>query len=218
MKVIQCTQGTPEWLKARCGVVTGSRIRDALSFTHKGEAAGRVNYRAEKVCEILTGEPYPNGYVNDEMIWGTNHEADARAVYSRFKRLQVDQVGFALHPVLERAGASPDGLIGNDGMVEIKCPKTATHLSYLLDKMVPAAYRPQMQWNMACCEREWSDFISYDPRLKGYELFICRLYRDGKKIREMEKGVVEFNHDVDLMLARLRHLTEEPDWIDQLGE
>ena len=117
----------------------------------------------------------------------------------------VDKVGLVIHPANDRAGASPDGLIGADGMVEIKCPKTATHIGYLTDGVVPAQYVPQMQWQMACAERSWNDFVSYDPRLPEHlQLFVCRLPRDDRMIGGMEDEVAAFLSEVDALVEKLK--------------
>lgn len=218
MKIIQCLQGSDEWKLARCGMITASRIKDVMSYTQSGEAAGRRNYRAELVCEILTGQPYSQ-YANEDMQWGIEHENDARSLYSAFKKVGVGLCGFGVSERLKRSGSSPDGIVGEKGMLEIKCPKTATHLQYLLDGMVPPVYRSQMLWNMNIWEREWCDFVSFDPRLPpNLRLFIIKYYRDDRRIKEIEKEVVKFNRDIDLTLSRLKHLTEPKDWIDELGD
>ncbi|MEO8718356.1 MAG: lambda exonuclease family protein [Burkholderiales bacterium] len=204
MRVLELEQGTPEWLAARAGKVTASRIDDVMAKIKTGEAAARRDYRAQLVAEILTGRPQEDGYVNAEMQWGIDTEPFARGAYEVAKSVLVDQVGLVLHPRIERAAASPDGVVDDAGLVEIKCPKTATHLQYLLAGEVPARYRGQMLWQMACAERAWCDFVSFDPRLSPeLQLFVVRFERDEARIKAMEAEVLAFLAEVDAMLERL---------------
>ena len=207
MNILDLEQGTPEWLAARSGKVTASRIGDVMATIKSGEAAARRDYRAQIVAEILTGTPQDRTYVNDEMRWGTEQEPLARSAYEVAKGVLVDQVGFVFHPTIERAGASPDGVIGDDGLVEIKCPKTATHIQYLVSGVVPEAYKPQMLWQMACTGARWCDFVSYDPRLtEELQLFVMRYPRDEGRIKNMESEVLRFLAEVDETLAALGKL------------
>lgn len=204
MKVYDFPQGSPEWNEVRAGKVTASCVEKVLATIKSGEAAIRRDYRAQLVAEILTGRPQGGDFMNDEMRWGVEQEPLARSAYEMAKEALVDQVGFIVHPRIERAGASPDGLAGKVGL-EIKCPKTATHLTYLLDGIVPAKYRPQMLWQMACGELEAVDFVSFDPRLPAkHQLFIVRFPRDEKAISAMEAEVEKFLGEVDEVLERLR--------------
>jgi len=203
VRVIDFPQGSAEWLASRAGRVTASRIADVLARIKNGEAAARRDYRAQIVAEILTGKPQDSGFINDEMRWGVEQELFARAAYEVATDTLVDKVGLVLHPEIDRAAASPDGLAG-DGLVEIKCPKTATHLEYLLAGEVPSKYRPQMLWQMACTERTWCDFVSFDPRLpQDLQLFKVRLDRDDKVIKEMETEVRKFLEEVDEVIEKL---------------
>ena len=184
MRVATPTQKTAEWLTARCGRITASRMPDMLNFLKAKkdqvpeEGAKRIAYRAELIAERLTAIPADH-YVSKAMQFGTDYEDDARRAYELKMETMVDQTGFVLHPDLDYAGASPDGLVGTDGGVEIKVPQTATHLSYLLADVVPEEYQAQMRFNMACCERYWWDFVSFDPRLpKPLQLFVKRLIHD----------------------------------------
>lgn len=205
MKVLHFPQGSVEWLGARAGKVTASCISDVLAKIKTGEAAARRDYRAQLVAEILTGKPQGDTYINAEMQYGIDTEPLARDAYEAAEGVLVDQVGFILHPSIDRAGASPDGLVGDSGLVEIKCPKVATHLTYLLDGVVPAKYQPQMLWQMACSGRAWCDFVSFRPDLPDdLQLFKVRCERDDKRIKEMEDEVIAFLSEVDKLLARLR--------------
>lgn len=205
MKVIDFPQGSAEWLASRAGKVTASRISDVLAKIKSGESAARKDYRAQIVAEILTGRPQESSYINDEMRWGNEQEPFARAAYEVASDLLVDQVGLVLHPEIDRAAASPDGLAGN-GLVEIKCPKTATHLEYLLSGVPPSKYENQMLWQMACTEREWCDFVSFDPRLpQELQLFKVRFQRDDKRLKDMEAEVRKFLDEVDETLEKLNN-------------
>lgn len=202
MKVIDAVQGTPEWLSARAGKVTASMISAVLM---KPETAGFRDYQAQLVAEILTGKPQGSDYTNVHMQFGTETEPLARSAYEAETGFSVDEVGLCIHPTIERAGASPDGLVGNSGLVEIKCPKPATHLAYLIAGVVPAAYRNQMMWQMAVTGRDWCDFVSFRPDLPEHlQLFIVRFKRDSAKILELETAVISFLSTVDAMLAKLK--------------
>lgn len=203
MKVLDFPQGSEEWLASRAGKVTASRMADVMAKIKTGEAASRRDYRAQIVAEILTGKPQDGGFTNAEMQWGTDQEPFARSAYEVKTGVMVDQVGLVLHPSTDRAAASPDGLVG-DGLVEIKCPKTATHLQYILDEVVPSKYQPQMLWQMACADRPWCDFVSFDPRLPDdLQLFIVRFTRDDERIAAMEAEVQAFLAGVDETVSKL---------------
>lgn len=201
-------QGTDEWHQARLGRVTASRLADVLAKVKSGEAAIRANYRAELIAERLTGVP-AQSFTNAAMEWGTEHEPYARGLYEVTKDVLVDQVGFAVHPTIEQAGASPDGCVGDDGLVEIKCPQTATHIATLLSGVAPSKYIPQMQWQMACTGRKWCDFCSYDPRLSDkLKLFVVRVERDDEKIAEMETEVRKFLAEIEDTINKLEALCQ----------
>ena len=175
MKIIDCIQGTPEWHAARAGRVTASRIADMTAKTKTGWGASRANYMAELVAERLTGT-VAEGFTNAAMQWGTEKEPEARSAYQLITGNDVAPIGFVIHPTIEMAGASPDGLVGDAGLVEIKCPNTATHIETLLTDTVPEKYMKQMTWQMLCTGRLWCDFLSYDPRLPArMQLFIKRI-------------------------------------------
>lgn len=215
MNTLTLSQGTPEWLQARAGRVTASRVADIMAKGRSGgESAGRRNYRAQLVAEILTGKPQEDGFKNAAMEWGTQNEPFARAAYEVLKGCMVDQVGMVLHPTIERGAASPDGLIGwaggeaaPEGLIEIKCPNTATHLDYLQAGTVPTDYQPQMLWQMACTGAQWCDFVSFDPRLpEDLQLFVKRFPRDDARIASMEMEVRAFLREVDETITNLRKI------------
>lgn len=196
-------QGSPEWFAARLGKVTASRVADVIAKTKTGYGAGRANYAAQLICERLTGTVEPT-FSNAAMQWGTDHEPEAREAYEYRKGVFVDQVGLIDHPRISLAGASPDGLVGTDGLIEIKCPNTATHLDTLTAGKPPAKYVTQMMWQMACTGREWCDFVSYDPRLpEELRIFIHRVEADPAEIERLETEVVAFLAEIDARLSEL---------------
>lgn len=197
-------QGTPEWLQLRLGKVTASRVADVVARTKTGPSASRANYMAQLVAERLSGA-VQESFTNAAMAWGTANEPEARDAYGFYVDADVVQVGFADHPRIAMTGASPDGLIGTDGLLELKCPNTSTHIETLLGGAVPAKYLTQMQWQMACTGRAWCDFASYDPRLpQSMRLFVKRVTRDDAMIALLEKQVVEFLAELDQTVAELQ--------------
>ena len=197
-------QGSDAWKALRAGKVTASRVADVLSKIKSGEAAGRKNYRMDLVAERLTGKP-ADSFTNSAMQWGTEQEPFARIAYETHKGLFVEQVPFVDHPTIEWFGCSPDGLVGEDGLLEIKAPNTTTHLEYLQDGKPPTRYIPQMMAQMACTGRKWCDFVSFDPRLpEDLQLFVVRLNWDDAYIQEMEAEVKQFLNEVEATLLKLK--------------
>jgi putative phage-type endonuclease len=197
-------QGSPEWVALRLGKVTASRVADVLARTKSGYGASRANYMAELVVERLTGTRAET-YTNAAMQWGTEKEPEARALYEFMRDAEVAQVGFIEHPSIIMAGASPDGLIGMDGMVEIKCPNSSTHIDTLLGGEIPMKYQLQMQFQMSCAQRDWCDFVSYDPRLpESMRIFVMRGNRDDRQIAAMEQEIRAFLAEVDEKVEALR--------------
>lgn len=202
-------QGSPEWFEARRGFVGASAINDVMATTKSGgEAATRRNLRARIISERLTGV-CADSFSSTAMQWGVDNEPIARANYEVLYGVDVDQVGFILHPEIKMTGASPDGLIGDDGLIEIKCPNTATHIDYLLGGVPPMEYRNQMLWQMECTGRKWCDFVSFDPRMPDdMQLFVVRYTRDEEKIKELRAGVVKFLDEVNEVLNKLQDYRE----------
>ena len=197
-------QGSPEWFAARLGKVTASRVSDVCAKTKSGPSASRANYMAELIAERLTGVPAER-FTNAAMQWGTDQEEAGRQHYAFAQEVEVQTVGFVLHPRLEMAGASPDGLIDRDGLVEIKAPNTATHIETLIGGQIPGKYQIQMLWQMACTGRAWCDFVSFDPRLPAdMRLFVRRLHRDDARIAELEREVIAFLAETDAKIIELR--------------
>ena len=202
---MEIIQGSPEWLQLRAGRVTASRVADIIAKTKSGPSASRTNYMAELVAERLTGRP-SEGFSSAAMQWGTQTEPQARDAYAALTGQDVEQVGFVHHPSIPFSGASPDGLIAWDGLVEIKCPNTSTHIDTLLTGKVPSKYITQMMWQMACTGRDWCDFVSFDPRLPEHmQLFVKRVEADPTLIASLEAEVSLFLGEV---MATITQLTE----------
>jgi len=179
-------QRTSEWYTARLGKLTGSRIADATAKTKTGWGASRANYMAELLIERLTGLPTER-YTNAAMDWGTQFEPEALAVYEGRSLDVITLTGFVPHPDILMSGCSPDALVAVDGMAEIKCPNTATHIDTVLGAPIDERYIKQMQWQMACCGRAWCDWVSYDPRLpEKLRIVVRRVDRDDKLIAKLE--------------------------------
>ena len=211
MKVIDCEQNSAEWLAARCGSLGASSIADMVAKTRTGWGASRFNLAAKLVCERLTGTPQES-YTNAAMQWGHDTEPQARAMYEFMRDVAVQQVGLVLHPSISKSHASPDGLVGDDGLIEIKCPNTATHIETLLSEDVEGRYVKQMQWQMACCGRAWCDFVSFDPRLPAeMQIFVQRVRRDDEFIAELEREARLFLAEIDKTIATLsdKYLSRE---------
>jgi len=199
-------QGSHEWHQLRLGKVTASRIADLTAKTRSGWGASRANYKAQLIVERLTGQP-TEFYTNAAMQWGTDNEPLARAAYEFMTDNEVTEIAFIDHPTIAMTGASPDGLVGDDGMLEIKCPNTATHIETLLGAEIDGKYIKQMQWQMACAGRKWCDFVSFDPRLPAeLQLKIIRVERDSALIVSLEKEVREFLGEVSTKENQLINL------------
>jgi putative phage-type endonuclease len=202
-------QGSDEWKALRIGKVTASRVSDVVARTKTGYGASRANYMAQLIAERLTNT-VAEAYTNAAMQHGTETEPEARAAYEFYQGVAVKEVAFVPHPKIDQAGCSPDGLVGDDGLVEIKCPNTATHLETLLGQAVPAKYEAQMQFQMACTGRQFCDFVSYDPRMpENMRLFIKRLARDDKRIAELESEIASFLLEMAVKLSELNSLYGE---------
>lgn len=198
-------QRSEEWFMARLGKVTASRVADVVAKTKTGYGASRANYHAELLVERLTGQP-TQGYVNAAMQHGIDTEPEARAAYEFATGNCVQEIGFVDHHTIKMTGASPDGLIDANGMLEIKCPQPAAHIAILKSKSIPAKYYLQMQWQMACAGRDWCDFVSYLPALEsaGMELFVKTVSRDSEVIEDLEQEIQKFLADLNADEAKLR--------------
>ena len=199
----EITQGSQEWFAQRVGKVTASRVSDIIAKTKTGVSASRANYLAQLVAERLTGQAAET-FKSGAMQHGTETEPQARMAYEAETGLMVTEVAMIQHGTIEMAGASPDGLVGEDGLVEIKCPNTSTHIATLMADKAPSQYIPQMQWQMACTGRAWCDFVSFDPRMpEDMQLFIKRVQRDNALIAEYEAEVVKFLAEVQETVDKL---------------
>jgi len=199
-------QGSPEWFAARAGKVTASRIADvvARSRDRKTWGVSRTNYAAQLICERLTGRA-KEGFTNAAMQHGIDTEAEARAAYNFYQNADVVQVGFVLHPNIGEAGASPDGLVGDDGIVQFKCPQPAQHLDTLMGGSIDGGYQKQMLWELACTGRKWCDFASYSPDFpEPMRLHVTRIHRDDEMIAELEREVVAFLTELRAKVDALR--------------
>lgn len=201
-------QGSEAWFAQRCGKATASRIADIVAKTKSGYSASRANYCAQLVVERMTGV-VAESYTNTAMQHGIEMEPEARDAYCFYQNSTVELAEFVLHPSISMAGASPDGYVGDLGLVEIKCPTSSTHIDTLLGKSVPGKYVTQIQWQLACTGRAWCDFVSYDPRLPEHlKLFVRRVHRDEKHIANLEMEVIKFLTEVEDKVAALNALSE----------
>lgn len=195
-------QRTDAWYQARIGKVTASRISKLNAKPAKGKALNALEL--ELLTERITGQAVDN-FTSPAMQWGIDTEPLARQAYELQYFCTVMEIGLIDHPTIAMSGASPDGLVGDDGLIEIKCPNTATHISTLVSDEVPYEYIHQMQWQMACTGRKWCDFVSFDPRLTDKPLFIKRVYRDDKQIAELEQLVIDWNDKCEKLISEIKN-------------
>jgi len=208
MKIIDVEQGSPEWFAARMGNVSASRVADIIAKTKSGYSASRENYLTELVLERFGVKE--ESFTNAAMEWGTQQEPFARVAYEIKNDVLVQQVGYVVHNDIDRAGASPDGLVLDDGLLEIKCPNTKTHFEYLLNGKPPQKYITQMAWQMACTNRDYCDFVSFDPRApEGLQYFEYRYFRDNDYIAMLESEVEDFLKEVETRFNLLNKKLEE---------
>lgn len=197
-------QGTPEWFAARVGCLTASRAGDLMARTKTGPSASRANLLTQLAVERLTGTPVDT-FQNGAMQRGVELEPVARAAYEANKGILVEEVGFILHPSIPRVGASPDGFVGDDGLLEIKCPSAmAKHLDALRSGAHAVEYRWQLQHQLWVTGRSWADVVSFDPRWPEHlQLAITRVERDKSAIAELEAACIEADMEVDMIVAEL---------------
>jgi putative phage-type endonuclease len=197
-------QRTPEWYEVRLGKVTASRVADVLAKTKTGVSASRENYLSDLVVERLTQQP-TESFTSDAMQWGIDTEPLARMAYEAHTGSFVDTVGFVDHPSIDFFGCSPDGLVGTDGLVEIKCPNSKAHIQTILSSKAPTKYIPQLMTQMAVTGRKWVDFVSFDPRLpEDLQLFVVRVNWDDEYIAKLEEEVSIFLKEVEETVNKLR--------------
>ena len=203
-------QRTDEWFQQRLGKVTASRISDVIAKTKTGVSTSRQNYLVQLVSERLTGKK-GDSFVNQAMLDGIERESAARELYMRTRGVSVTEVGFFDHPTIAMSGASPDGAVNAEeegkyiGLIEIKCPIETTHTNTLMSKSVPSKYIPQMQWQLACTNARWVDFVSYNPNFpEKLQLFVARVDRDDTYIGELEAEVIKFLDEVEQTIIKLK--------------
>ena len=203
-------QRTDEWFQQRLGKVTASRISDVIAKTKTGVSTSRQNYLVQLVSERLTGKK-GDSFVNQAMLDGIERESAARELYERTRGVSVTEVGFFDHPTIAMSGASPDGAVNAeqegkyDGLIEIKCPIETTHTNTLMSKSVPNKYIPQMQWQLACTNAKWVDFVSYNPNFpEELQLFVARVDRNDDMINELETEVIKFLDEVEQTIIKLK--------------
>ena len=201
-------QRSPEWYAARCGSLGASQLADALAKTKSGWGASRANLRAKLVVERLTGQQ-EESFTSAAMQWGVDKEEEARIAYSFLTGRNVVEVGLYKHPTIIGSHASPDGLVDDDGCIEIKCPNSATHIETLKSNQVAHKYLLQMQWQMACADRQWCDFVSFDPRMPDHlMLYIQRVQRDDDMLATLESEVRAFLAEVEEDVKALSKIGE----------
>ena len=199
-------QGTPEWLMARLGKITASKVAEVLAITKNGPSERRTKYLWQLVSERLTGD-FTRTYTNDAMLWGIENEPIAREFYEALNDVKVEQVGLYVHPRFDFAAASPDGLVGDDGLIEIKCLTTVNHIRAIYDNQPPKDYLPQVHWQMACTGRQWCDLTLFDPRVPlEMQLHTFRIERNDEEIEKMEDHVLTFNGEIEGIIAKLRSM------------
>ena len=207
MNVLPFQQGTEEWLSARRGRITASRMSAIMAKGRNGApSATRAACMGELIAEYLTGSS-PETYTNADMQRGTDLEPAARSAYEVATGQMVREVGLVLHQKNERFGASPDGVVGEEGLLEIKCPRTHVHIAYTLSGKPPSEYLPQMAWQAACCGRKWVDFASYDPNMpERLQLFIVRYEPTQEYMAELEAEAEAFLVEMMEKVERLNRL------------
>jgi putative phage-type endonuclease len=196
--------GTPEWIMSRKGCLTGSRMAAAMSFNKDGkESAKRRDLKIELLSERLT-DIATDHYVSPPMQWGLDHEAEAVEAYEAASGNIVAPAGYIPHPTIEYFGATPDGLIDDDGVFEAKCPTSTTHVEWMLKREVPPEYRPQMIVEMLCTRRRFCDFVSFDPRMpKERKLFVRRYEPKPEEIAAVESAAVAFLKELEAMFDQI---------------
>jgi hypothetical protein len=205
--VHHCAQRSPEWFALRAGKLTGSAAKDMLASIKSGEAAARRDLRYKLIAERLSGQSQEDGYVNAAMQWGNDHEAEAVAAYEAATGNLVEAIGFVESDNLP-VGTSPDGFVGQDGIVSIKCPKTATQIRYLREGVEPLEHAAQNTHELWLTGRQWIDFASYDPRLPdGLRLFICRVTRTAGDLDAYGVKALAFLVEVDRELEAVTALS-----------
>lgn len=201
-------QGSPEWLMARLGKITASKVGEVLAMTKNGPSERRTKYLWQLVAERLTGD-FTRTYTNDAMLWGLENEPIAREFYCSLNDVEMTQVGLINHPRFDFAAASPDGLLPNNGGWEAKCLTTVNHLKAIYTNTPPSEYLPQVHWQMACCGFDFVDLTLFDPRVPlEMQLKVFRIERDDKEVARLEEAVEGFNSEIEAVIETLRSQTK----------
>jgi hypothetical protein len=199
-------QGGGDWLSERTGCATASRMRDILDIrkTDGKPGAKRIQYMKDLVAERMTGNSVRHA-INQAMLDGIEREPAARALYEEVSGNEVMLCGFIPHPTIEFAGASPDGLIDSDGMIEIKCPTASTYVDWLIQNTVPDEHLPQMTFQLACTRRRFVDFVAYHPEMiaESKRIYIRRFEPPLSAIEALEAIIKEFLAEVDALFCRI---------------
>lgn len=208
MKIINVQQLSGEWFQAHCGKVTGSHMKALLDITKKGEPGStRKTYFRTKLAEMLTGVAIQDNYVSKEMLDGIEREPIARAAYEAQEECMVEEVGFVMHDSIERFGCSPDGLVDQDGGVEIKCPKAGTHLHWIMNGKIPEEHTPQLRAELSVTGLKWIDFVSFNPEVpKPLRLMVIRMTHEQADVGLIEEAVQQFISELDAAVERLRNI------------
>ncbi len=196
MTIIDCIQGSDEWFTAKRGKVTASHFSEILNT-----GSGRKTYMMRVIAERLTGITQ-TGYQDKNMEGGIELEPQAKVYYEELNECKVESVGFIAKN--DFVGCSPDGLVSKEGLVEIKCPLTTTHLNYILKGKMPAIYKPQVQGGMFVTGRKWCDFVSFDPLLKQHPFFCTRVFRDDKYIMVLELAIEQFLKELQEIIQKVK--------------
>lgn len=203
------SQGSEAWKLLKVGKVSASRMADLLAKTKSGASASRAKYMAQLLCERMTGQP-TEFFTTAAMQRGTEIEPVARAAYEAENLTSVEQVAWVEHPTIPMAGCSPDGLVGEHGLIEIKCKEIHNHLDSILNDKIDPDHQTQMMWQMACTGRQWCDYVCFDDRApEGLQLFVKRLERNDELIQKMEDEVRTFLKDLESMIQKLNEIKEK---------
>ena len=203
-------QGSDAWFLMKLGKISGSRISDVLTEGRGGaESLTKKKYKNELIRERLTGKRIPS-YKTPLMARGIELEPLARAFYEHTYQLMVDQVPFVDHPTIAMAGCSPDGLVGTDGLLEIKCPSPENHLGHLLEngQVLIKTYYDQVQWQLVVTQRQWCDLISFDPEMPDHlKMFVVRILVDQDWKEKAEAAVIALNAEIETILTNLKEIS-----------
>ena len=200
MEIINCPQGSEIWFKHRIGSIGGSSIASVVAG---GQGKMRKSLLYRLAGEILSGVKY-EGYKNADMDRGIEQETDARNVYAMEREIEVQQIG--LVKMDEFTHYSPDGLVGDDGLIEIKCVIPSVHIETIDTEKIDGGYIKQIQWGLIICQRAWCDFISWSPLVKDHEIWVKRVERDEKTMNELFDGAAKFVDELKSLVLKIKRL------------